>query len=404
MTRKVTGKYIFSCAACLAILCASVSTDPAFGQDQGAPPWGEFLKRFNKDRLLKPPYHMEEAEGEKGGPKGLASKIRARELDVPNRIRAIRYLASLDCAQFPEAKQMLLEMLSPEKEQWEEVRFAAAIGLRDMLGRNACPSGNCQATQQNAGILARCKDSASKALQRENAKTAASTSCRCTNCCDAETMKTIAKTAYEMKEDGCCYEPSRRVREMAVEAIRVCGIPCNFSPYYASEEMAPFPVDEEVIQPKDDDIKIRDREGTPPVREREGTPGDEASLREVPLLQIEATSISRLTDLCIVSLKEGRKASTDKNVKTEYRGRIYYFSDEQSRRKFIANPEAYAVSFGGCDPVEFVSRRKIKEGRFLVNHEGRYYLFSTMENYEKFKANPIAYQHSAKPNAWVVSK
>ncbi|MCA9058599.1 MAG: hypothetical protein KDA85_08870, partial [Planctomycetaceae bacterium] len=245
------------------VLVLLASGTPVQSQDKGAPPWGEFLKRFNKDPLLKTPYHMEEADA---GPKGLAAKIRARELDIPNRKRAIRYLADLNCAQFPEAKQMLLEMLNPEKERWEEVRYEAALGLRDMLARNACGTGQCQNGQCQTGncqtgncqsgqcgqcqsggfggAWERCCDTAARTVSRSKKSKADEGMCYCTNCCDAETMQTLAKTAYEMKEDGCCYEPSLRVRQMAVEAIRVCGIPCNYAPYYATEEAGPMPTEE----------------------------------------------------------------------------------------------------------------------------------------------------------------
>ena len=115
-----------SLIAAVSMVCAAASSmSCASAQDKGAPPWGEFLKRFNKDPLLKMPYHMDPEEGVKG----LASKIRARELDIPNRKKAIRYLQDLDCVQFPEAKAMLLSLLNPEEEKWEEVRFEAAKGL-----------------------------------------------------------------------------------------------------------------------------------------------------------------------------------------------------------------------------------------------------------------------------------
>ena len=68
----------------LAVFCTDAPV--SFAQDTGAPPWGEWLRRFNKDPLLKKPFHMS-PESEV---KGLSSKIRARELDVPNRKRAIR--------------------------------------------------------------------------------------------------------------------------------------------------------------------------------------------------------------------------------------------------------------------------------------------------------------------------
>ena len=54
------------------LFCAT--TPSIFAQDKGEPPWGEFLKKFNKDPLLKKPFHM----APDSEVKGLASKIRAR--------------------------------------------------------------------------------------------------------------------------------------------------------------------------------------------------------------------------------------------------------------------------------------------------------------------------------------
>ncbi|MBL8816360.1 MAG: YHS domain-containing protein [Planctomyces sp.] len=350
-------------------------------QDTGAPKWGEFLKRFDKDPLLKPPFHNEAAEA---GPKGLASKIRARELDIPNRKKAIRYLADLDCAQFPEAKLMLLEMLNPEKERWEEVRLEAAKGLRDMLERNAC-GGQCDPEKKKK----------SERWWKKNGKDEGM--CHCTNCCDADTLNTLAKTAYEMKEDGCCYEPSLRVRQMAVEAISVCGVPCNYKPYYA-EEVGPTPTEEVGGEGPGTG------EDKPPVEKPENAPAPSAELILPELLTTEATPIERLTDICIVELRNGNVVRTNKELTAEYRGRLYFFSSEEARSTFLKSPENYAVAFGGCDPVEFVATKEVVEGRFLLKHDGRYFMFATRENLNLFKENPAAFGGSAEPAGRLASR
>ena len=68
-------------------------------------------------------------------PKGLAAAIKALEVDVPNRVSAARYLGTLDCVQFPEAKQQLIAMAT--EDPFEEVRYAAVMSLRVMLARGA---------------------------------------------------------------------------------------------------------------------------------------------------------------------------------------------------------------------------------------------------------------------------
>ncbi|MCA9057069.1 MAG: YHS domain-containing protein, partial [Planctomycetaceae bacterium] len=142
-----------------------------------------------------------------------------------------------------------------------------------------------------------------------------------------------------------------------------------------------------------------------PARQPEQTTPDASTELEVlPRTTVEATPIARLTDICIVSLKEGRKAHTDKQFRAEYRGRVYYFSSAEALGKFERSPEEYAVAFGGCDPVTFVASQKITEGRYLVSHEGRFYMFSSQENYEKFKAAPGIYSGQTKDADWVASR
>jgi len=387
------------------------------------------------------------------GVKGLASKIRARELDVPNRIRAIRYLGTADCRVFPEAKEMLLKQLDPEVEKWEEVRFEAAQALKVMLARNSCCNGAsdgsggacqqcqqgqpcqscqqgqaCQQCQSCQGVAACCDgacdsctdtgcdsgcDSGSMSFWQKCTKVAGKAGksakkgaravaqraglgaeendtrpCHCKTCCDAETMNTLARTAYELKPDGCCYEPSRRVREMVVEVLSVCGVPCNYAPYYATgNEQGPSPVE---VQGQGN---TGGGEDIPPVlNEDTPTGGVGAGSTQVIIPgQQDLTAvapISRLVDLCIVSLKQGEKKNTDRQISSVYRGRLYYFSSLDAKQEFDASPESYAVAFGGCDPVHFVETRQAVEGRFLTQHEGRFYMFATRENADAFNANP----------------
>ena len=389
----------------LAVCCTAAPA--GFAQDKGAPPWGEFLKRFKKDPLLKKPFHMS-PEGEV---KGLSSKIRARELDVPNRKRAIRYLKDLDCTQFPESKEMLLSLLDPEAEKWEEVRYEAAKGLRDMLARHSCnpdadkngkngkvpkdkspnsQSGNCEDSlwQQCCHSTATAKNR----LRGERTKPQ-EPSCHCTNCCDADTLSKLAKTAYEMQENGCCYEPSQRVREMAVEAIKACGVPCSYKPYYGEfdEEPGPPAWDEAGGNPN------RDGEDAPPERKEEGldpSPSDNSE-KSVPApgpaVTNVVTPISRLTNLCIVSLAQGQQVKPNPQISATHRGRIYYFATEGTKQAFVENPERYAVAFGGCDPVQFVRTQQAVEGRFLAEHAGHFFMFASRENHEAFMADPGRY-------------
>lgn len=403
-------------ARCLivGVVVFSVTTSTGYSQDKGAPPWGEFLKRFNKDPLLKEPFHMSpETEV-----KGLSSKIRARELDVPNRKRAIRYLKDLDCTQFPESKEMLLSLLDPEAEKWEEVRYEAAKGLRDMLARHSCnPNAgkrgegedskgqnsncrNCQSSECGDSFWQQCCNSTANIRMRVRGERTKpqEPSCHCTNCCDALTLNTLAKTAYEMKENGCCYEPSLRVREMAVEAIKACGVPCNYKPYYGEfdEEPGPPAWDESGNKSKSNG------EDVPPENTEDSllpSPSNDTA----PPVAHTVTPIERLKNLCIVSLAHGEQVQPNSEISATYRGRIYYFYTDEAKRDFLNNPERYAVAFGGCDPVHFVRTQQAIEGRFLAEHEGRFFMFTSQENYNAFKENPSRFVPKSVVNNRVAS-
>lgn len=356
------------------------------GGDSGAPKWGEYLTRFRIDPLLRKPFHMQPDTDIKG----LASKIRSQELDIRNRKRAIRYLSSLDCTQFPEAKKQLALMLNPNDERWEEVRFEAAKGLRDMFSRHSCSP-----------------EVAEQAKKSKRDKTGADGKpCHCTTCCDADTLNILAKTAYEMDEKGCCYEPSLRVREMAVEAIKVCGIPCNFKPYYGTpnnEEPGPSAVSGQGSQNSGGGSG---GEVIPDSPSEESVPEEMAPQASLPTQTIVPSPISRLTKVCIVSLAKGETRASDPSIQSVYRGRVYYFADEVARQEFESSPERFAVAFGGCDPVHFVQTHQPVEGRFLTEHGGKFYMFLSKDNVEKFKANPDKFTTSEKsaPSVAVTAK
>ena len=415
---QLPGRAAIISLSCLCLAIGLAST--ASAQDKGAPPWGEFLRRFEKDRLLKLPYYM----AEETTPKGLASKIRARELDVPNRIRAIEYLASLDCAQFPEAKEMLIIAL--QNDQWERVRFAAAKGLREMIERNACGNGNgngngnghgncreCE-RQGSMGAWAKAKSYCMGAIDRakgsgkhgssgtsKKAERAAEAAeeCRCRNCCDEETLNTLSEIAYGMDERGCHNEPSKRVRDMVIEAINVCGIECRYVPHVPTVIPVPVtpPIDPETQVPMLESIDATDGiEDGVPSEQLPPPPAESAQLPPLPKVTsrsepVPPTPIDHLNKICIVSWRDGTRVKPNPEVTSVYKGRIYQFADENCKARFDASPEEFAVVFGGCDPVEFVKSREAVVGRYLVDHEGRFYMFATMENLDEFNAHPDAY-------------
>ena len=408
----------------LALLClagsAALAPKAALAQDDGAPKWGKWLRQFNRDRLLKPPFH----NAPEDTPKGLASKIRARELDVKNRVKAVEYLEELDCTVFPEAKLVLVDTML--NDDWEPVRYEAAKGLRNMLSRHSC--GACAEREDQTDLekmLVGDRDKEARRINRDRkhrlhgAKRcgcptcqqvcqagyqpyAGPAPCHCSGCCDEDTLNALSKVAYEMTAEGCPVEPSYRVRAMAAEAIAACGVPCNnFGPYYADEERGPMleEVAPPVVLPEPAPGPVED-----PVDPREIPAPDREPGRELPApledggekenkFDLRTTSAPevRTNGLCLVSLKNGRKVAQDRTQKSVHRGRTYYFASAACKRAFDENPQHYAVGFGGCDPVEFVQTRQVVEGRFLVLHEGRFFMFARPENYDLFRTDVARY-------------
>lgn len=350
----------------VAVLVLSTTAPVAFSQDTGAPKWGEFLRKFRRDPLLKKPFHMAPEDEVKG----LASKLRARELDIPNRVKAVKYLSKFHCSTFPEARAMLVKVMLEDK--WEPVRLEAVQALQEMFEECAC---QCAAEEDEPSGREKREALKFGSPDLDSAK-------QCLCCCDAETLNALAKVAYETKEDGCCFEPSRRVRQAAVEAIKVCGIPCHYKPYIEGDEHGPPAYEVEGQQKK------FDGEVLPPASEELNpvpNPGDTLSF--LPTAQVSPEPIARLSKICLVSLKQGRKTAPDRRFASTYRGRIYYFADAEAQAAFARNPDEYAVAFGGCDPVQFVETQEVVEGRYLVMHDNRFYMFASEQNLEQFKAN-----------------
>jgi hypothetical protein len=110
-----------------------------------------------------------------------AANIKAQEDLAPQKVKAIKYLATVGCACYPGVREALLDALD---DCTEEVRYEAAIAL-------------CQAAGNPCHICGK-------------------------SCCNAEVMSKLNDMAYG-QDDKCCYkEPSARVRAAAENALNAC--------------------------------------------------------------------------------------------------------------------------------------------------------------------------------------
>ncbi len=110
-----------------------------------------------------------------------AAKIKADQDQAPQKIKAIKFLATVGCGCYPGVKEALTASLD---DCTEEVRYEAAVALCKVAGS---PCKNCEKT-----------------------------------CCSAEVMSKLEEKAHGQDEKGCYKESSARVREAAAMAVDAC--------------------------------------------------------------------------------------------------------------------------------------------------------------------------------------
>ena len=101
-----------------------------------------------------------------------AAEVKAEEDAAPQKIKALRYLATIGCTEcYPDIEKAMLAALD---DCTESVRYEAVKAIRKTAG------DPCQA-------------------------------CLATRCCRPEILKRLQKMAYDMR-DGCCYKESSAPR------------------------------------------------------------------------------------------------------------------------------------------------------------------------------------------------
>lgn len=355
--------------------------------------------------LMRPPF----AAADPDTLKGMASGIKAVELDAPNRILAVQYLGTVDCATYPQAQDMLIQTM--QEDPIEEVRYEAVLALRAMLTHGCCnldTDCECESCLAKKKIAEETKQHSAKAqknhekprvlnpdlLDRKRFKPVKSApqerryDC-CRGCCNDKVMNALAKVAYEADEFGCCLEPSERVRNAAAMGLSLCR--CSPAPMnYGVPSIPPVPANKEEVDQ--------------PTKEEVAPPASDSSAKTVrPIRQVSSTSnitpangqpkaIEALGGNCIVGLKARQFEPAKPEFWSVFEERTYFFASAAAKAEFDRNPTAYAPAYGGFDAVEFMESRSKIEGQFLREFDGRFYLFATKENWESFKAKPARFQ------------
>ncbi len=131
-----------------------------------------------------------------------AAEIKAEEELAPQKIKALRYLATIGCGCYPQVKPALLAALDDCTEQ---VRVEAALAFLRVAG-SPC------------------------------------TVCNSSTCCDAEVREKLRDKAGGTDAQGCWKEPSANVRSAAAAALQACEM-------IAQPEEAPPPEEPRELPP-----------------------------------------------------------------------------------------------------------------------------------------------------------
>lgn len=115
-----------------------------------------------------------------------AAEIKQAEDLAPQKIKAIKYLASIGCGCYDKDEKITKAILAAMDDCTEDVRLQAMYAVTE-----AAMSGRCEHCSQR-------------------------------NCCNEKITNQLYKIAYELDDLGCPVEPSERVREAAIEALQTC--------------------------------------------------------------------------------------------------------------------------------------------------------------------------------------
>ncbi len=133
-------------------------------------------------RIADPEHLDPETAAGKNPAINAAAKVKEQEDLAPQKIKAIKYLATIGCGCYPEVRAALLAALD---DCTEEIRYEAAMAF--------------------------CRASGNPCVW-----------CNPGSCCNKEVTDKLKDMAYGQDEQGCWKEPSARVRAAAALALNAC--------------------------------------------------------------------------------------------------------------------------------------------------------------------------------------
>ena len=141
-----------------------------------------------------------------------AAEIKQAEDMKEQKVKAIKYLASIGCGCYDKDGKITDALLAATDDCTPDVRMAAIEAIEEAANGEQC--------------------------QR----------CGSTSCCSEKVTKRLSEIAYERDDDGCPLEPDAEIREAAARVLRVC---CPGGP-----ALGPVAEDVDVPEPEADEIII----------------------------------------------------------------------------------------------------------------------------------------------------
>jgi len=198
-----------------AVTADEPQTDPAtiwkyFGIPQGTQKVHDLVtnRRGNLPQLeRKPPLKRLSDPAnltERNEPLQKAVEIKSKEELAAQKVKAIKYLATVGCGSYDGVAEALLSALDDCD---EEVRYQAARALGKVAGDCCQPCGE--------------------------------------GCCSAKVMTKLHQMAFEQDDAGCYTESSQRVRRAAQKALEACQQMIPVAKADPSEQVVPLPAVEE---------------------------------------------------------------------------------------------------------------------------------------------------------------
>jgi hypothetical protein len=134
-----------------------------------------------------------------------AAEIKQAEDLKPQKVKAIKYLATIGCGCYDKDGKVTKALLAAMEDCTEDVRLEAVRAIAVAASGEQCEH------------------------------------CKQRSCCSEDVVKQLSKIAYERDDNGCFVEPSERVREAAIEAMGICCM--DRGPPIQIETTPPRPVE-----------------------------------------------------------------------------------------------------------------------------------------------------------------